>query len=953
MLASSFKFAIPAMVMANDDPPRLSSFGAFTKVAKLRIEDPRQWDHHRGGWKYVCSLLVRELHADDGIRFFSSIEDVIVEDLVVSEPWVGFLHQVPRHNLKWFPDLERLLERERWKLSIKLCRGIFVLSSHVKEFLHEKKIEVPVARIFYPVEATDRLFSFERFAQAPSKRLLFIGEYLRDFQTFYDLKASGFSKQLLVPENFKPKNLRINDSVEMLGRVTDDQYDTLLEESVVFLSLFDAPANTTIIECIARNTPVLVNRLPGVVEYLGEDYPFYYGSLDEAEKKLQDQKLIRDTSIYLGRAPAKPKLTEDYFLNSVQNSAIYRSLPVPPSQSTEFASYDVSVIICSYKRVYNMEALLERFCAQDFKGCFEILVWNNNFAAREQLDEICGKFKSRLRVKLIHSTENFYCVIRLAMTSLIRSNCILVCDDDVKPHPSYIATFLDKYREYGPDAVLCCRGNVFKAHVLNEEEPQRFWTDYEHLRFFDERQTDRQVHFMHADNCLIPKHIMQKAVTYDFPRYDYWLIDDYWLSFVFSHFLKIPIWKIKADTAFEFTPCSDDPHIALYHNPRVAEQRINFYIEHMRQGWPFGEESGTHSEAPPPQVAEPLSKSACWTRGFHGANIFSEASVADFKDAAKCGVRVVRMGAVGGARDLRFLIDESAVDFLLHGESQARLERCMAKAADAGLNVILSLCDVPGRRFRPAGGGYDFRIWSSSEFARKFARMWGALAQNLSRFENVIGYDLMNEPYSPVDTERGFFGEMSDEYSENLNDLYQGAISAIRQHDDQTRIILESTYWASPRTIRFLRPHEDRRIIYSFHIYAPRMLTIRRINGGRFRYPGAVPVRASDDCSELVQWDRRALRELLSEARIWQVEHKIPDANIFVGEFGISRDVPGAVQYLSDLIALFGEFGWSWTVYAFRDEEWDAMNYELGTDVNNMLRSTRNELTDLLISNFR
>ena len=74
---------------------------------------------------------------------------------------------------------------------------------------------------------------------------------------------------------------------------------------------------------------------------------------------------------------------------------------------------------------------------------------------------------------------------------------------------------------------------------------------------------------------------------------------------------------------------------------------------------------------------------------------------------------------------------------------------------------------------------------------------------------------------------------------------------------------------------------------------------------------------------------------------------------IYAGEFGICRDVPGAKQYLADLIDIFREFGWSWTVFSFRDQEWDAMNYELGPDVANMLQPTQNELLDVLTSSFK
>jgi hypothetical protein len=64
------------------------------------------------------------------------------------------------------------------------------------------------------------------------------------------------------------------------------------------------------------------------------------------------------------------------------------------------------------------------------------------------------------------------------------------------------------------------------------------------------------------------------------------LIDDYWLSFVLSAHLGASCRKIQAPDIFRFTACADDPSIALYHNPRVHEQRVRFYVEHMLAGWP-------------------------------------------------------------------------------------------------------------------------------------------------------------------------------------------------------------------------------------------------------------------------------------------------------------------------------------------------------------------------------
>jgi hypothetical protein len=73
-------------------------------------------------------------------------------------------------------------------------------------------------------------------------------------------------------------------SVTSITRLDNDDYDKLLASHVVFLKLEDASAVNTIIECIIRNTPVIVNRLPATVEYLGSNYPLFYDHVHEVSK---------------------------------------------------------------------------------------------------------------------------------------------------------------------------------------------------------------------------------------------------------------------------------------------------------------------------------------------------------------------------------------------------------------------------------------------------------------------------------------------------------------------------------------------------------------------------------------------------------------------------------------------------------------------------------------------
>lgn len=553
---------------------------------KLRVEKPIYWDHHRGGWQQVVQVVQKNLHCPDGVRFISAVDQFTISREVIEEPWVGFVHSAP-HTPYRFPDLNRLLHIDTFRANIRTCQGLWVLSGYVRDFL-ASKVSCPVNCVHYPAEVPDLTFSFPSFENSRPYKLLFIGEYLRIYDSFYQLDVPGYRKILLrcFLDDPGQQSLPNTNGVEVVDRISNADYDRLLSESVVFLHLFDAPANTVVVECIVRTTPIVVNRIGSIEEYLGPDYPLYYESLEEAAEKLENPEQIAKAVLYLRKWQRKMDLSFPRFLASIQNTAIYRSLPVPRSQQHTFQSADVSVLICSYRRTHLLTDLLTSFTKQIFEGSVEVFVWNNNLAEQERVDEICREFKSALRLKVIHSSENFYCLVRLAIPALMRSDLLMICDDDVLPQPGYLARFLEKYQIYGPNAAICARGHLFLKPALDEEHPEQAWVNNCGVVFLDEKDPDRQIHFMHADNCLIPRRILKQLGSFDMERYEFALVDDYWMSFKLSSELNVELWKIKADDVLSFAPSADDPEVALYRNARVQEERINFYIHHMRRGWP-------------------------------------------------------------------------------------------------------------------------------------------------------------------------------------------------------------------------------------------------------------------------------------------------------------------------------------------------------------------------------
>ena len=119
--------------------------------------------------------------------------------------------------------------------------------------------------------------------------------YLLDLRLISEAKYDNQTNTLFVRSDDIQKVTDIIEdcinSVKIIDRLSNDDYDDFLTKNVVFMHLVDAAAVNTVIECILRNTPVVVNRIEGVMEMLGKDYPLYYDKLEEVSGLLYLDKL--------------------------------------------------------------------------------------------------------------------------------------------------------------------------------------------------------------------------------------------------------------------------------------------------------------------------------------------------------------------------------------------------------------------------------------------------------------------------------------------------------------------------------------------------------------------------------------------------------------------------------------------------------------------------------------
>ena len=292
-----------------------------------------------------------------------------------TKPWVGFVHHTFDTTFSSY-NCKNLLESSEFKKSLKYCKGIFVLSNYLKNEFIKNGIN-NVYSLVHPTTVDVIKFKFSNFIKNENKKIVYIGGWLRNTYSYYNVtipemhhnyfcgtKIYNIEKAALKGKNmnnYYPENciqnkllsalsntnnhpLNItsqnyshgslltlentwnkhfyNDIINKINKINiinfldNDDFDKLLSENIIYINLVDASAVNTLIECIVRNTPILINKIPPVVELLGNDYPLYYKNEIDVYNLLSNSKNIKKAYYHIKRLP-KDKYYIETFISDI------------------------------------------------------------------------------------------------------------------------------------------------------------------------------------------------------------------------------------------------------------------------------------------------------------------------------------------------------------------------------------------------------------------------------------------------------------------------------------------------------------------------------------------------------------------------------------------------------------------------------------------------------------
>jgi hypothetical protein len=163
------------------------------------------------------------------------------------------------------------------------------LTEHLAHWLRVQ-LPCPVITVKHPCQIPEQRWELAKWSANSSKMLVGIGWYLRNTRLLHQATIPpGMAPLRLLPR--RPHIQHWDSEVKQfwvahgrwewqpvatVGYVGNRLYDEILCQNVIATEVFDASASNGVLDCIVRNTPLIVNRHPAIVEYLGEDYPLFF-----------------------------------------------------------------------------------------------------------------------------------------------------------------------------------------------------------------------------------------------------------------------------------------------------------------------------------------------------------------------------------------------------------------------------------------------------------------------------------------------------------------------------------------------------------------------------------------------------------------------------------------------------------------------------------------------------
>jgi hypothetical protein len=259
---------------------------------------------HYYGWFFVIDSIKNDIVDTNSNIVLDSFSDSCFWNSKesISSHWVGIVHAVASDCDNLHHQTLHNYVQHPWFLQNKTkCLKLITLSKYTADILRSLT-DVPVTHIYHP-KFCEHFFNIDSYFNNP--QLNQSGFHSRNFLKFAEFDTK-IDKIMYVSKewnnNYLNKYLSStshNINIKNCFLKNMDYIQNLIT-SIGFAYYNDVGASNSLLEHIVTHTPIVINKHPGVVEYIGKNYPLFYEDIQhDPDRYLLDKKHIMKCTNYL------------------------------------------------------------------------------------------------------------------------------------------------------------------------------------------------------------------------------------------------------------------------------------------------------------------------------------------------------------------------------------------------------------------------------------------------------------------------------------------------------------------------------------------------------------------------------------------------------------------------------------------------------------------------------
>lgn len=225
-----------------------------------------------------------------------------------------------------------------------------------------------------------------------------------------------------------------------------------------------------------------------------------------------------------------------------------------------------------------------------------------------------------------------------------------------------------------------------------------------------------------------------------------------------------------------------------------------------------------------------------------------------------------------------------APEFRIHPDFAALVDRQVAWATAAGLNVVLNV-----HHFEEIMDDPDSQM-------TRFAAIWTELSGRYASLPDTVWFEVLNEPHKELK-------------GRAMRQAQAQALAIIRRKNPQRIVILGGEEWSGIRTLGTNLSTDDPNVVYTFHYYDPFDFTHQQATWLGKDMPKGTRAWGSQE-------DRAELSAAVEAARAFREATGRP---VLLGEFGVHTPVENSErsEWAGAVASAMGEAGIPWCLWSY------------------------------------